>query len=156
MPPRSFEDTIAQLVMLADSLDEEDLQRGLADAEADVRSREVVAATAARELEMAHRWREVLRRVDDIRHLSRGTADGDPTRRPGIRRTILDAMRTAPGADWSPAEIFDVLSGADPHLRAENVQVTMRRMAARGELTKAGRGSYRLPAAQEAETPVQS
>jgi hypothetical protein len=70
-------------------------------------------------------------------HSSRG--------RLGMRDSILQIMKTRRKETWSPSKLHPLLLGRRVTTSLENVQNTMRRMAADGQLTKVGRGSYRLP-----------
>lgn len=109
---------------------------------------------AQRAVDEAHEWHVLLVLVTGIRARRSSPHEVPPAlsrngRRLGAKRAaILELVQAGlPGEQWAPAAVFERISGGDPALRPEDVQMTMARMAKDGQLERVGYGLYALPRA---------
>jgi len=65
------------------------------------------------------------------------------------RRAILAVMATDPARSWVQREVRDQLQQRGVEMTPENLRVTMRRMADKGELVKPAQGRFKLAATAE-------
>lgn len=61
------------------------------------------------------------------------------------REAILEIMATDAGRSWNAPTVRSLLEERGVEITPENLRVTLRRMAKRGELDKPAQGQFRLP-----------
>lgn len=75
---------------------------------------------------------------------SGGRSSRTQSRQRGIRSHIASIMRSRPAGPWTPAELEEALGSRGIKASRSNVQTTLARMVAAGEVAKIRRGAYRL------------